>query len=471
MPPDERHALPNAREAKRPRLQMRPPHPPRATNSQMRTLTDLLGAGASRADSALGHSAPADAWSSLVNTVHNLPSASLPPPTAGAEDDKPVDMQMQMVPQMPAAAYAMRGLARLPLDLSLKTRLRVYSPASLAWTRLRPQALEYVALRDVLAAADHPIDPKLLQPGDASSRTRPSTVLQAAARALLYRRLVHFQFPTSPLSHSLASNWHNIFATDAGRASQTDPNVQRLRQAAMSRIGMWQGALQSLYYGFHHRHIAHFYVLLPGSTVVFRHMRDDKGTPTAILSPATPGLRSLLSDYIVPFTICRPHTDATNHVSVRVHSAFAVHTLYNFVMCAAHKLSGATDVPTLIADHPFREGTPVSADVQHAREAQVLADPAASAASTSTRFSVQIAGLLTPRQVTGICDALVYTQCAHFTAVLDTERRSVGVNNMNASDDDDESSQQVLTGDEQLSRVAAFPHAEGLFAVARQGEG
>lgn len=439
----------------------------------MRSLVDMLGASASRAESALGDSAPADAWHTIMDTVTNLPSASLPPipavPSINAHpsdtDAAQGDAQKLPMPIQPSA-YTMRGLNQLPLDLSLKTQMRIFSQTSLVWTRVRPQRDDHRAMRDVLENHDLTINPSHFQFYSPANRTNPPQALQTAARCLFYRRLLHFRFPTSPLHSSLAQNWHNVFSTDIERTSQADSTVRSRRAHAISRLEKWQNALQSLYYGFRYRYVPNFYVLLPGSVVVFKRLDDERVTPVAVLSPATPGLRSLLSDYVVPFTICRPDMESSNSISVRVEGDYGVHTLYNFIMCAAHKLSGATDVPTLVADQPFREGTVVTADVHYAKEARVL-DP--SSPNMSTRFSVEVHGLLTPRQVSGICDALVYTQGAQYIAVLDTERRCAGVNNMHMPDKD--AVRESLSADQLLDRIAAFPENTGLYAIVRHGEG
>lgn len=444
----------------------------------MRTLTDLLGAGTSRAESALGHSAPADAWSSLIDTVHNLPSASLPPPSAvqagaaHAEGKRGTDVDAERPPiHIPPSAYSMHGLTHLPADLALKTRMRIISPTSLVWTRMRPPCRDHTELRNVFEDNDRTMKECELENGNASStRTNPSTSLRNSARSLFFRRLMNFQFPTSPLSSSLASNWHNIFASDSNRASQSDGTIQHLRKKANARLAMWQSALQSLYYAFRHDKIRQFYVILSNATIVFKRLNDDNMSVAAVLAPATPGLRSLLSDYIVPFTICRLDAESSDQVCVRVDSEFGIHTLYNFIMCAAHKLSGATDVPTVICDKPFREGTAVSATVQCTKEARVLVDSASS--TSATQYSVQVSGILTPRQIEGMCDALVYTQCAQYTMTLDTERRCIGVNNMNITTDDGEASTpKPLIGDQVLTRVASFPDTAGLFASVRKGDG
>lgn len=440
----------------KPRLQTRPPHP-RASASQMRTLTDLLGPSTSRAESALGHSAPADAWSSLVDTVQNLPSA----PTT--HEDRPhhtshsaLDISERHIEaDLAPSSFSFSNIPRLPLDLSLKTSIRISSSSSLQWTRFHSQRSEYLALRNSFSQNNNILAVQLEKDSIASLQN---------GYTQFHSSLVHFRFPSCPLSASLASNWRTLFSAVSNAPVREDPNTKKLRSEALNRLGTWQSAWRSLYYAFRDGQVSLLYVLLPNSTVIFTRGQDVSKEPVALLSPASPGLRSLLSDYIVPFTICLSEAHQSDKVAVMVEGMYGVHTLYNFIMCAAHKLSGANDVPTLICDSPFLWATAVRAEVQFTRQATI----ARSSDNNTGRkkiFVAQISGFLTPHQVNGIVESLVQTQKSQFSAVLNTEARCIGSNILCASLHPQQA--EVLHDKQILTRVAAFPEFSGLFASFR----
>lgn len=439
------------------RSHARPPHP-RASASQMRSLTDLLGPSTSRAESALGHSAPADAWSALADTVQNLPSAQ--PSHLDRSNHLPntaiTASQALAESDIAPSSFSLSNIPRLPLDLSLKTTIRISSSSSLQWTRFQWHRSEQLALKGAFSQNNDIIGTGMEKPSFSS----PQDVYTH-----FYNSLLHFRYPSYPLSSSLASNWRTLFSPgpSSSQSLHDDPNTKRLRTEALNRLGTWQSAWRSLYYSFRDGHVSLFYVLLSSSTVVFTREQGEPSEPVALLSPASPGLRSLLGDYIVPFTICRSETQQSDKVAVLIKGVYGVHTLYNFIMCSAHKLSGANDVPTIICDNPFLCATTVRAEVQFTRQANKTS-PSDSAASKKL-FVAQISGLLTPRQVNGIVNSLVQTQKSQFSAVLNTEARCVGTNilctSLNPRQDHVLHDQQVLT------RVAAFPEFSGLFASYR----
>lgn len=470
----------NSNASKRPRLQSRPPQQPKLSSSNLRTFTDLLGGGVSRADSALGQSAPADAWSSIVDTVDNLLPAQ--PKLSSAHPSAHGPASLHQNPSLLPSDYSLRELSNLPLDLSLKTRVRISSVASLSWARIRSQHDSFCALQDVLSDNNPLIELPNAQPrahnnedstapaashAHPSTRPHPTLSLLKDAHSLFNRRLIHFRFPTCPSSPSLSSNWHNIFSNKDKQTLRDIPNFNQLSGEAFHRLSMWQDAMQSIYYGYRYGHVPNFYVLLPRSTIFFNRAPDNKHNPVALLAPASSGLRSLLSDYIVPFTICHAETDSTDKVSVIVKGEFDVHTLYNFIICAAHKLSGATDVPMIVCDQPFIGGTPLTADIESFGEAKFRPDPSDS--SKTSRFTIHINGVLTPKQVQGICHALAHTQQSNFTAALDTLSQSAGLNNF--STEYVSTQLAVLKGRNVLTQVTAFPHLNGLYAIVSKGKG
>lgn len=468
--------------SKRPRLPpSRPPHHPNASSPNLRTLTDLLGAATSRADSALGDSAPQDAWSSIVKTVDGLTSSvhQQQPPT----DIPPSDL----APDHSPSAYNFQNLSKLPIDLSLKTRLRISSHLSLFWTRLCSQRDVYCAIDDVVSGRDPLMTSSTPtihnSPANETSDTsrpihsQPTSFLQQAivdpnllkgAYSLFNRRLIHFRFPSNPQASSLATSWQTIFLSTRV-PTRDDANSNILRQEAQQRLSLWQTALQSVYYGYRYQRVPSFYVILSNAIVIFHRTLDEARTPIALLSPASPGLRSLLSDYIVSFTINRiDENDTSDQVFVNVRGELDVHMLYNFIMGTSHKLSGAIDVPTLVCDRPFIGGTAMMANIENARAARSDSNPGDGPA---TKFNVQIRGFLTPRQFEGICQALSIIQQSNFRAIVETESKSIGLNNLlmtsaadqEGKDDQGISEQKGAT----VTSVAAFPAKSGLFVNVR----
>lgn len=454
---------------KRPRFDTRPLHLPEPSRSNLRTFTDLLGAGTSRADSALGQSAPADAWSTLGDTVHNLPSVqALPDSAQSPANGSNSHFSQNLLP----SAYSLRNLTHLPCDLSLKTRIKVISEVSLSWIRIRSPHDSFCALQAIVSNNDASIPQtkskfsaqsafKQHVDSDSECNRCPSNLRDA--RALFSRCLIHFRFPTWSSSSLLASNWHNIFSNVSKRMPRDDSTMNRLRSEAMERLSAWQNALQSIYFGFRYGHVPNFYILLSNSTVIFSRSLDDDQSPIVLLSPASPGLRSLLSDHIVSFTVCRAETDSTDQVCVTVKGEYDVHAFYNCIISSGHTLAGAKDVPTLICDCPFMGGTAMTAEIDFSREVQIQSS--LQGAPKATRHSIHICGVLTPRQVEGICQALSHTQNCNFTAILETYMRSSGLNNMFVPD---KTFLTSLAGHNILSQVAAFPGLKGMFAVVRQ---
>lgn len=489
MPPSQQDMPPHGGVPKRPRLGgSRPPQHPNQSTSNLRGLTDLLGATTSRADSALGDSAPEDAWSSITKTVHELPSVQLPP------IEQSIDAPPQQAHVLPSA-YGLQNLTHLPLDLSLKTRMRITSNVSLLWTSLRSPRDAYAAMQDVLTGNDRSLTalpakgvvpnhmlsngssqlhPPRPSPAPAPQPTAPNQRM-SDAHALFNRRLINFRFPSNVISTTLASAWHNIFV--AGKPVSRDEQMNnRLRAEAYHRLTLWQTAFQSIFFGFKGRNIDHFYVIIQGSVVLFHRNSDDQRTPIALLSPASAGVRSLLSDFTVQFSISRVDAGAaagTDDVYVKVKGEFNVHTLYNFILGVGHKVSGSTDVPTLICDRPFIGGTALVASVDCARMARTDANALGDIAvrTAPAQHSVQIRGYLTPRQLDGICQALAVTQSSNYKAVVETDRFSTGLNNLFVALDREDSQANATDPSlhrrgETISEVAAFPDMNGLFVQA-----
>lgn len=438
---------------KRPRTQpisaKRPPPPPRQTrsrpapqdeNSRPRTLVDLLGRSSSRAEQVLGDNAPSDAWSVLANTLDNLPSESRQNSTHSHQPAPPSAPDLQE----PSNEH-------LPLDLSIKTAITVISSRSLAWTTIRGQAEEYEALRDLLSDVDALVDAEPTKPPlgtDAVAHSHPPSEPFIRAKRLFYRALLHFRYPCTTLPPVISRRWQSVF-NPTSRATP-DSALQEATHVAMERLRLWQSALQSLFFGYKRGHIDHFYVILPSTALLFSHavvhnqprpVRNGRShhrrgthshsttelTLRACFAKGSPGLRSLLSDYAVPFKIEHgsDRTGGETDPCVVAEGVLAVQAVYNFALAVGHKISNATDVPILLCDKPFRGGTAMSAQVTDVDETNVIDSHGG---PTRLRYSVKVNGLLTPRQLTAICKAFVATQDHDYSVQLKTEPRSEMLN-------------------------------------------
>ncbi|CAN8073928.1 unnamed protein product [Agarophyton chilense] len=442
---------------KRPRTQSisakRPPAAPRLSrshpsaaddNSRPRTLIDLLGPNSSRAEQVLGDDAPNDAWSVLANTVDNLTSHSgQPVPRAAphADDTHPTNAaEVQETPH-----------EQLPMDLSIKTSLSIMSSKSLWWTRVRGQGEEYEALHDLLSGVDTITEAPVIKPplgSDAVIEGQVLTDTLTCAKRQFYRALLHFRYPCTTLPPVISRRWQTVFA--ASTRARPDSALQEAANVALERLRLWQSALQSLFFGYKRGHIDHFYILLPSTTLLFSHtfpqndsLNIRNGTNCqkrrgqmcstsdsslqACFANGSLGLRSLLSDYAVPFRLERDSNSSVgdSEPPVIAQGQLAVQAVYNFVLSVGHKISNATDVPVLLCDKPFRGGTAITAQVADADEANIINS---SGGATRLRYSVKITGFLTPRQVRAICKALVETQDRDFSVQMSTEARSEMLN-------------------------------------------
>ena len=272
----------------------------------------------------------------------------------------------------------------------MKTSIKVTTTKSLAWVKFKGQGEEYAALAAYVAGT-LPRGPAV---GSDAARSPLESI--TAAKRQFYKGLLHFRHPLDP--GALAARWQ---AGTAGR----DADVTR-------RIEAWQASLQSLFYGYKHGLVHEFYVLLPSTVVLFTCAPD----PVVWFARGTPGVRSLLTEYCVDF---RAHGDDEDP-AVIVEGNDNVQAAYSFVFSAGPQLSGAADVPLLVADKPFRGGTVVSAEIGAVKEMAVVG-------VEGSRYSVLISGLLLPRQTNDIVQALTALQDS-FQATVDTERRSRRLN-------------------------------------------
>lgn len=448
---------------------------------------DLVGTTASRADQALGEDAPDDAWAILANTMDNLGSASVPPPS---EISRPSVLPETLVPETLAADERSEDVHTIPIDLSLKTRLRIVSHASLHWARTRSQGEEYYALQNISSGALQ--IPEMLQPpssaplgSDAASPGPTPSERLTEAKRLFYRSLLHFRFPYAPLPSVISTRWQAVFSPHPAN-SRAEIALGDIKPAAIKRLSLWQSSLQSLYFGYKYSLIDHFYVILSTTTILFTRGMPDMpvSQPTesedlhnfsssssdvtlrACFSKASPGLRALLSEYTVDFNLIL--SDSERDPCVVVEGTANIHALYNFICSVGPKLSNATDVPILVCDAPFRGGTPMSLDVSNSKEAFIAST---SSSHTLSRFTLKISGYCTPRQMRGICEALTVTQQKDFTVYMDTDPSGDQLNACGHSrrslKKHDSEKFEVLRGAQVLSRIGMSPSSESFSSVTR----
>ena len=254
------------------------------------------------------------------------------------------------------------------------------------WTSVRGQGEEYLALRSFIRNSEQDAQEEEEQVDALGSDARDSpTAAVLHARRKFYTSLLHFRHPQAPLPASISTRWQALFS-GANASILTE-----LRDIGNVRMQQWQDAFRSLYYGYKYGHINAFYVILATTTVLFSRAGQDR-KPRVVFARATPGLRALLSEYLVNFRI---EGAASDDPCVIVDSAISIHATYNFIFASGAKVSNATDVPILLCDSPFRGACAVSANVSKARRAKLAGD------DTRQTYSVHITGLLVAETGTG----------------------------------------------------------------------
>lgn len=449
------------------------------------TFADLVGRGRSRAEEVLGDDAPDDVWATLTNTVDNLGSASALPATLNDQSTSRVLFE----PDAGETAETMNfsgitrevTLDRLVLDLSLKTRIQISSPLSLRWALARSQKEEYEALLRILGdAANAGGEHARAEPVKNSYKLKTVNVFTredvAKAKRRMYQALLHFRCPSGPLPAKLAADWQALTENYGEVSRQVQPSNDA-QKVMVNRLLAWQDALQSLFFGYRYGYVSMFYVVLSTTTVVFSRGKpwqggkiDTDGAEVltdrnltsepclrAGFAKASPGLRALMSNYDVPFTMVEG-TDGFEEPCLVVEGDISVHKLYNFLLGMGHKISNATDVPLLLADKPFRGSTITSAEIFHARTALV---PQKDGQETQERHTLQMRGLFTPRQVDGICHALSIIQNFHFEARLEAEPKG-SMLNVCGHGEKEGRDQYKLRGPVVLSRIRLSPDVDGV---------
>lgn len=436
--------------------------------SNMRSIADLIGGGRSRAEAALGDDAPDDAWAVITNTLDNLGSASAFPSEPNDESKSRVVYEPDVVASgetMNATGKAREvAVDRLVRDLSLKTKIHVSSPNPLFWALCRSQVDEDEALSRLLAgesahANRHPAKRRQRSQGRSSSALQeaPSAEQVIEAKRHFYEGLLHFRCPSGPLPAKISADWQALTAGYAKVSRQVTPSTDS-QTVAVERLLLWQSALQSVFYAYRRKRLDNFYVVLPSTALIFTRERKSSDLRAA-LAKASPGLRALMKDYAVPFSVV-DGTDGFEEPCVVVQGAVAVHALYNCLSAIGHRISNARDVPTLLADKPFRGSTIVPANVFNARKVYTT-DMSYGGSGKVRQHLLQMRGLFTPRQIETICSAFATTQNSGFEAKFEAEPMSTMLNTCghgHANEDDD----HELRGPLVLSKVRVTAEVEGI---------
>lgn len=472
--------------------------------TNLRSFTDLIGAGRSRAEQFLGEDAPDDAWASITNTVDNLGSASNLPTVIENDDASKIvydadsrafSEQLERDENVSESTFD-----KVLLDLSLKTKIDVVSSSSLQWALRRRQGDEYNALMSVMGegidAVENGFREHSSQQGHRGRHDGPGEAHENPAveqeilnsKKRLYKALLHCRCPGESLPGNISARWRALIS-NYGRASWQAQAINEDKKFAVNRLINWQSALQSLYFGYRYGHVPEFYVLLASTTVIFnkgkawagnKHMRKGRtlGSSTttessscfrASFAKASTGLRALMSEHEVPFTLVeRP--SGFDDPGVVVEGEFAVHALFNFLLALGPTISNASDVPVLVSDKPFRGCTIVSAEVLNARQMLI---PGKAGEDPQHRYTLQIAGIFTPRQIRGICDALSIIQRGDFAARFETDPMGSMLNNCghggeSSEGDEGDEDKLRLRGPLILSRIQMTSLGEG-FSVTTRG--
>lgn len=463
----------------------------------------------SRAEQFLGDDAADDVWATVTNTLDNLGSASALPSVLEENDE---GSKLLYDADSRASGEALERdenlsentFEKVLLDLTLKRKVDIGSSSPLQWALRRGQGAEYNALTSLMSGESDTVEngyhKKSSEDGRRHRQAGPGESQEHAAmeqrmlnaKKRWYKALLHCRCPSEPLPGKISTHWQTLTA-NYGKSSWQVRAINEHQKLVINRLVRWQSALQSLYFGYRYGHVPEFYVLLASTTLIFSKGKPWVGNKSkkkhqslgssatagssasscfrASFAKASTGLRALMSEYEVPFTLVeRP--SGFEDPGVVVEGEFAVHTLFNFLLALGPRISNAVDVPVLLADRPFRGCTIVSADVLNARQMLV---PGKGGQDAQNRYSLEMAGLFTPRQIRGICNALSIMQHGDFVARLETEPTGTLLNNCghggeaSESDEDDEDKYR-LRGPLILSRIQMSASVEGFSVATREAK-
>lgn len=314
--------------------------PPARPRPRLREVADLVGAGSSRAEVALGASADATAWTDIANTLDGLAFAGgsreeLEPGAGGdggaealveageGAADEDVFRREEGTGTRAGAGADVRDWLGAG-DASLKRKVKLVSARDLKWVGAIPQAVLYAAARGCWRGDDGEEGGDLL-PAWASGVSRGTAGSEESVgegiRYLFARGLLHFRHPGAPLMSVVSSQWQTLFASArggvGGAGAGGDGGGGEVQTEAIRRLEAWQEAFRSLFYGFRHAQVVGFYMVLSTTVVWFtagvqrptfnagsKPGRQVGGTDgvSAVIAQATPGLVLQLEREGIPFT-------------------------------------------------------------------------------------------------------------------------------------------------------------------------
>ncbi|KAK4380679.1 hypothetical protein RND71_002541 [Anisodus tanguticus] len=341
-----------------------------------------------------------------------------------------------------------------PLDLTMKTNIRVVSSSSINWFhRLINCGTSNVVARFTSSVKCF-----------TSQKKACLSEVTSDSQAINLMSLHSWMYPQSPLPPSVIS----ALTLSASAGGQLDFLSER--QLA------WQDSFRSLYYMLRKNVCSIFYVCTAQFVIMFTSSYSEENgcVCNAYISQSTRGLRSLLKEHDVSYSMPLCHSNleelsteelvelseiekqnlgqtrrrsAMSDVDNRPDSLLAftgnmnVHSLYDFLLNYRYLLTSLTgvDVPVLYSPIPFENAALTAPEVRckevrridqvalHGMESNVACEPNQQP-SSGMCYSVEIKGrYLTPWVTSAICDAFS-SNSTSFEASFITEPASVNLN-------------------------------------------
>ncbi|CAN4089681.1 unnamed protein product [Withania somnifera] len=340
----------------------------------------------------------------------------------------------------------------IPLDLSMKTNIRVVSSSSINWFhRLINRGTSNAVARSSV---------KCFPRQNITCLSEVASVSQA----IIPMPLHSWMYPQSPLPPSVIS------------ALTMSASVREQLDFLSERQLAWQDSFRSLYYMLRKNVCSIFYVCTAQFVIMFNssYSEENKCVCNAYISQSTRGLRSLLKEHDVSFSmpLCQSKLEelsteelvelseiekqnlgqtrrrsAMSDVDNRPNSLLAftgnknVHSLYDFLLNYRYFLTSLTgvDVPVLYSPMPFENAALTAPEVRCKEVRRIdrvafqgmesnVACESNQQPSFGMCYSVEIKGrYLAPWVTSAICDAFSSNNTS-FEASFITEPTSVNLN-------------------------------------------
>lgn len=341
-----------------------------------------------------------------------------------------------------------------PLDLTMKTNIRVVSSSSINWFH----RLMNCGTNNVVARFTSSVKCFTGQKNTCLSE------VTSVSQAINPMSLHSWMYPQSPLPPSVIS----ALTLSASAGGQLDFLSER--QLA------WQDSFRSLYYMLRKNVCSIFYVCTAQFVIMFTssYSEENRCVCNAYISQSTRGLRSLLKEHDVSYSMPLCHSnleelsteelvelseiEKQNPGQIRRRSAMSdvdnrpdsllaftenknVHSLYDFILNYRYFLTSLTgmDVPVLYSPIPFENAALTAPEVRckevrridqvafQGMESNVASEPNQQP-SSGMCYSVEIKGrYLAPWVTSAICDAFS-SNSTSFEASFITEPASVNLN-------------------------------------------